>query len=319
MSSASLTPAIPARATTGSTRASFLGLLRGELRKIIHMRITWVMAAIITVFAIGLQILLLGGNSKAQLRGDPLGFFYLVLEGDLSFLRIFSGIFLLVLAAHLVGLEYQHGTIRILLGRGVGRLQLLAAKVAALALVGLALLAIELTIELAFASLVITILANGHHPWSVLHEEFFVNVCYYLLYLLINTAATLLLGVAASVLGRSLAFGLTVGLSWFAVDNLALIPLSLLSQLTHNDLWRNISGLSLGLILNRLPDYISPPYHVTTQGPHGPVTIARPVEGFGITPLIHLDGAHALAVIAAYSLVFATVAIVLTRRRDVLE
>lgn len=319
MSSASFTPAVVARATTGSTHALFLGLLRGELRKIIHMRITWVMTAIITIFAIGLQILLLGGNNRAQLQRDPLSFFYLVMEGDLSFLRVFSGIFLLVLAAHSVGLEYQHGTIRILLGRGVGRLQLLAAKVAALALLGLALLAIELLTELVFASLAITILANGRHPWSVLNGEFWVDVRYYMLYLLINAAASLLLGVAASVLGRSLAFGLSVGLSWFAVDNLVLIPLSLLYQLTHNDLWRNISGLSLGLILNRLPDYIAPPYHLIVQGPDGPVTIARPVEGFGIMPLIHLDSARALITVAAYALIFATVAIVLTRRRDVLE
>ncbi|MGZ3681212.1 MAG: ABC transporter permease subunit [Ktedonobacterales bacterium] len=318
MSSASLTPTLPARATMSNAHASFLGLWRGELRKIMHMRITWVMAAIITLFAVGLQILLLGGNNKAQLQNDPLGFFYLVLEGDLSFLRVFSGIFLLVLAAHVVGLEYQHGTIRILLGRGIGRLQLLAAKVAALATAGLALLAIQLLIELAFAALAISILAEGHHPWSVLHDEFWVDVRYYLLYLLINAAVTLLLGVAASVLGRSLAFGLTVGLSWFAVDNLALIPFSLLSQLTHNAFWGNLSGLSLGLILNRLPDYIAPPYHVIAQGSHGPITVARPVEGFGMLPLIHLDGARALITVAAYSLIFAAVAIVLTRR-DVLE
>ncbi len=317
--SVSLTPAISARATTSGAYANFLGLLCGELRKITHMRITWVMFAIITVFAIGLQLLLLGGNSKAQLRNDPLGSFYIVLEGDLSLLRVFSGIFLLVLAAHVVGLEYQHGTIRILLGRGVGRLQLLAAKTAALALVGLALLAAELLIELVFASLAISILADGRHPWSVLHGEFWGDVGYYLLYLLINAAATLLLGVAASVIGRSLAFGLTVGLSWFAVDNLAVIPLSLLAQLTHNDLWRNLSGLSLGLILNRLPDYIAPPYHVVAQGPHGPITLSRPVEGFGIMPLVHLDGAHALTIVAVYSIVFATLAVVLTRRRDVLE
>ena len=316
--SASLTPTMSVRTIT-IARASFPGLLRGELRKITHMRITWVLAAIITLFAIGLQILLLGGNNKAQLHGDPLGFFYIVMEGDLSLLRVFVGIFLLVLAAHVVGLEYQQGTIRILLGRGVGRLQLLAAKVTALVLVGLALLAVELLIELAFASIAIAILAEGHPYWTVLHDEFWVDVCYYLLYLLINAAATLLLGVAASVLGRSLAFGLTVGLSWFAIDNLSLLPLSLLYQLTHNDLWRNLSGLSLGLILNRLPDYIAPPYHIIVQGPHGPVTIAKPVEGFGIIPLVHLDGAHALTVIAVYSIIFATVAIVLTRRRDVLE
>jgi hypothetical protein len=131
--------------------------------------------------------------------------------------------------------------------------------------------------------------------------------------------ATLLLGVAAAVLGRSLAFGLAVGLSWFAVDNLAIIPLSLLSQFTHNDLWRQVSGYLLGLMLNRLPDYIVPPYHVTLQTPAGPQTVAQTVSGFGPLPLVHVDGTHALLVIGGYALVFAAAAVVLARVRDVRE
>ena len=140
-----------------------------------------------------------------------------------------------------------------------------------------------------------------------------------MLYLLINAGATLLLGIAASVVGRSLAFGLAVGLSWFAADNLLTIPLSLVGRLTGNTFWLNVSGLLLGPLLNRLPDYIVPPYHVTVQTAHGAVTVAHTVSGFGPLPLIWVGAGHALLVIGLWCALFASVAIILTARRDVLD
>ncbi len=318
--SVSIAPAASGASTATAPSASFRGLLRAELRKIRQMRVTRVMAGFITLIIVGLQIPLAASPTTAdQLHSDPLGAFYNVMEGDLSLVRIFSGIFVLILAAHVVGLEYQYGTIRILLGRGVGRLQLLGAKTLALALAGLAVIVWATLIELAFALGMALALANGGQPWSVLGGEFWTDTAVYLLYLLINLAVTLLLGIAASVLGRSLAFGLAVGLSWFAVDNLARTPLSLLYQLTHNDFWLNLSGFLLGPLLNRLPDYIAPPYHVVVQGPTGPTTVTQTVYGFGMLPLAHVDGTHALLVIGAYALVFAATAIALTRTRDVQE
>src|SRR5579872_2840103 len=115
-------------AVRAGTRVSFVGLLRGELRKLVHLRIAWVLAALYVLLLIGSQLLLLSGSGAQDLRRDPLGSFYNLMEGDLSLVRIFSGIILLILAAHVIGLEYQQGTIRVLLGRGVGRLQLLGAK-----------------------------------------------------------------------------------------------------------------------------------------------------------------------------------------------
>jgi ABC-2 type transport system permease protein len=318
--SASFAPTTSMRIATDAPQASFRGLLRAELRKIGQMRVTWVMSGLFTLVLVGLQLALASGLSAAdQLRDNPLGAFYNVMEGDLSLLRMFCGIFLLILAAHVVGLEYQYGTIRVLLGRGVGRLQLLGAKTLALALAGLALLLWGLVIELGFATGITLALADGQQPWAALGGEFWTDVAIYLLCVLISMGVTLLLGVAASVLGRSLAFGLSVGLSWFAVDNLARLPLSLLYQFTHNDLWRQLSGYLLGLMLNRLPDYIAPPYHVTIQTPAGPQTITQPVTGFGILPLTPVDGARALLVIGAYALLFAAAAILLTRWRDVQE
>jgi ABC-type transport system involved in multi-copper enzyme maturation permease subunit len=306
--------------TIGAPQASIRGLLRAELRKILALRLTWVLAGLFTLFIVGSQILLASGpNNADQLRGDPQGAFANIMSGDLSLLRIFCGIFLLILSAHVVGLEYQYGTIRILLGRGVGRLQLLGAKTLALSLAGLALLVWGLAIELVFAIGITLALAGGQQPWSILGGEFWGDAAIYLLCVLISMGVTLLLGVAASVLGRSLASGLAVGLSWFAVDNLLTIPLTLLFQFTHNDLWRQLSGYLLGLMLNRLPDYIVPPYHVTVQTASGPETVAHSVSGFGILPLVQVDGTHALLVIGGYALIFAATAIVLTRARDVHE
>lgn len=318
--SVSLATGTAPRVTERDAGGTMLSLVRAELFKIAHLRITWVLLGVYTVIVIGMQLVLAAGpHIASQLRNDPLDSFYVLMEGDFSIVRVLSGIVLLVLAAHVVGLEYQLGTIRILLGRGIGRLRLLAAKVAALALVALALMAFGLLVELAFAWAIVGANAGAANPASALGAEFWTDVRFYALCVLVNAGVTLLLGVAASAVGRSLSFGLAVGLSWFAVDNLAGIPLTLLAQVTHSDVWLKLSGLLLGPLLNRLPDEIAPPYHMTAQSPHGAVVVTQTVSGFGLEPLVHVSGGQALAVILAYSVVFAVAAVVLTWRRDVLE
>lgn len=293
-------------------RTSLLGLARGELRKIMHLRITWVLAAVMTVMVIGGQLLLISGkNNAAQMASAPLQAYYSVMEGDIAIVRVLSGVFIIVLAAHVIGLEYQYGTIRVLLARGVGRLHLLGAKVVALALVGLVMLALESLIELAFAWGLSLALAQGGQPWRALGPTYWANLRLYLFYLVLNLIVTLLLAVAAAVLGRSLAFGLAVGLSWFAVDNMLTIPLSLLERLTGSDFWAKLSTVLLGPTLNRLPDYISLPDHEATH------TIT--VGGFGPQPLLTVSGGYALVVIGIYTAIFLAVAIGLTWRREILD
>jgi ABC-2 type transport system permease protein len=318
----SASPAAISAGTLAPTRrlhSSFAGLVRGELFKIVHMRITWVM---VTLYALGVILLQLiwasGQQTSAQLRADPFGALLNFMQGDLSVLRILNGIFILIVAAHVIGLEYQQGTIRVLLGRGVGRLQLFAAKLLAIVVVSLAFLALGLAIEVVLGG-GINLALGGSYMFSSLPVDYWRDLWLYLLCVLISMGATLLLGIAASVAGRSLAFGLTVGLCWFAVDNLGLIVINLAYQFTHSNFWRNITGYLLGPLLNRLPDYIVPARQIVATGPHGPVTVSVPVDGFGVMPLVSVSGAHALAVIAGYSVLFAAVAVVLTWRRDVLE
>jgi ABC-type transport system involved in multi-copper enzyme maturation permease subunit len=313
--------AVPRSTTAAPAREPrFVLLLRAELFKLAHLRVTQVLVALYLIFVTGGQLLLASGRDlDAQLASDPLNAFYFAAEGDLSIVRILVGVVLLVLSAHAVGLEYSQGTIRILLGRGVGRLRLLAAKVLALALVALAMTAAGVLIELAGAWLFVSAKAGAQHPWSALNGAFWSNAWTYLLCVLISAGVTLLLGVAAAVVGRSLAFGLAVGLSWFAVDNLLLIPLTLLAQFTHSTFWLKLSGFLLGPLLNRLPDHLVPAWHEVVPGPHGPVTVTRPMQGFGPIPATPLDGRHALTVIALYAALFLIVSVVLTLRRDVLE
>ncbi len=306
--------------TTATPRVSFAGLLRGELRKLRGLRSFWVLASIMTLMVILAQVLLATGpNLAKQFHNAPLSAYAQAATGDFAIVRILSGILALILTAHVIGLEYQQGTIRILLGRGVGRLQLLGAKALALALVVLAFMVVELLIELVFAWGISVTASGASRPWRTLTGEFWVDIQVFMIYLLINAGATLLLGIAASVIGRSLAFGLAVGLSWFAVDNVLTIPLSLVARLTGNTVWLKISGVLLGPLLNRLPDYIVPPYHETIQTAQGAVRVTRTMSGFGSLPLIWVGTGHALLVIGLWSALFAVAAIFLTARRDVLD
>lgn len=118
------------------------------------------------------------------------------------------------------------------------------------------------------------------------------------------------------MVGRSLAFGLGVGLSWFAADNIGTFVFALVYAFTGADFWRNITGFFLGPLLNYLPALLVPAQQVVLSGSHGPV---RAADTIGASPLAQVDTTQALLVIAGYCVVFVAVAVFLTRRRDVLE
>jgi ABC-type transport system involved in multi-copper enzyme maturation permease subunit len=295
-------------------------MVGGELFKITRLRVTWVMAILFAGLITGPQLIFLAApRSKDQIHADPLGLLYTMMEVDLSLIRIFAGIFLLILAAYVVGLEYQQGTIRVLLGRGVARLQLLGAKALALLGVAVALLLGGLLIEALMGLIVVAGLAGNLTPLQSLTSQFWSDAWLYLVSVMISTGVTLLLGVAVTVVGRSLAFGLGVGLGWFAADNLGVLIMFIAYRFTGNDFWRQVTGYFLGPILNDLPALIVPSHTMTVQTEKGLVTMLRSADTVGSAPLANIDATHALVVIGIYAVVFAAVAIVLTWRRDVLE
>ena len=307
-------------ANAKAARPSFLGILGGELFKIAHQRIIWVATALLACFVAGPYLIYLAGKGISdEITSTPLEVLYIIAQRDLEVVRVFGGVYVLVLAALVVGQEYQLGTIRILLGRGVGRLQLLGAKVLALTLVALMTLAGALVLDTVLAGVDALILAHNLNVFSALTARFWSDIGQYLVTVLISMGATLLLGVAANVLGRSMAFGLGLSLVWFPADNIGSIVIGLIGQFTNSTFWPNLTGFFLGPVLNLLPALEVPSHLLTIHGERGVQIIVRPASTLGLTPLVNIDNTHALLVIAGYSLVFAAVAIVLMWRRDVLE
>src|SRR5215467_1098366 len=135
------TPTAP-RAALREPHPSFLGSVGSEALKLARQGMLWAMLGLaLFFFAMLTAALLQAGNIRDQLNQHPAGFLFNLYDIYTAIFDAGSGIFLLIVTARLVGMEYSAGTIRVLLARGAGRLRLLLAKVATLGLLGLALLA----------------------------------------------------------------------------------------------------------------------------------------------------------------------------------
>lgn len=286
-------------------RPRFFGAVRGELLKLARQRALWVMVGLaVLLFLIVVGAFVSTAQTRTQLHQNPLGWFYLLLNVFLSVFDVGAGIFLLIVSARLVAMEYSAGTIRVLLGRGTGRLQLLLAKLLSLAVVGVVLL---LTYAVA-AGVVMYGMAvaweGSASPITSLPSAAWHNLLVNLAIALISIGINILIGTTAAVLGRSLAFGLGAALAFFPADNFGTIIFGLLSRLTGQHFWQTITAYLLGPNLNVLQQLLQPDHQPA-------VAFAR--------PLVPVTGTHALVVIGAWALGFLAVSLILTSRRDVLQ
>ncbi len=316
MSTAVTTPASAEHRTKlHSAKPSFFGTERGEFFKIGRQWTTWItLVLLLGVIVLPYIIETTAPNIKTSIETNPLHFFYNVLSVGLSILRVFTGIFLLILTARIVGLEYQLGTIRVLLARGVGRLQLLFAKLLAVVAIALILLVVGLLLNYLLTVILVAGVTGNLNAFSALNSAFWSDARTYVLTILINMGVTILLATAAAVVGRSLSFGLSAALVFFPIDNIGTIIMQLAFRVTHNDFWLNATAYFLGPNLNVM----------------GPALTSNRVESIGAAPLyfadqtgqahgIQVDGTHTLVVALVYAVIFAVTAIVLTWRRDVKE
>jgi ABC-type transport system involved in multi-copper enzyme maturation permease subunit len=305
-SSAQIAVGTPAPMSPPANQATFMGVMYGEFLKI--RRLFGVLVGLLTA---GFVLAFLFGASapkgKADLQQAPLRFIYGAVEVDLVVFRILVGILLIVLTSFVIGREYQYGTIRILIGRGVGRVQLLLSKLALLAVLALGLLVVFTLLTAALTCLLMLALVGNLDALSTITPAFWSNMGIAELTVIISMGATILMAGAMNALGRSLTFGLSAALIFFTADNLGILLMNVLTRLTQSDLWSNATAYFLGPLLNHLPDYVLPAEAQT------------PLQSFGTPPLVSVSGAHALWVISAYSLVFFLLALVPTWRRDVQE
>jgi ABC-2 type transport system permease protein len=287
------------------SRPSFMGAFQGELLKLRHQRAT---VGLLLVAVLLLMVVMAGLSTNDTLRQTlhhrPQVFFDDVLNILLVLFNTGSGIFLLLVSARLIGMEYDAGTIRVLLARGTGRLQLLLAKWLALALVGILLLVGFLVLATVSVVIIVEAWEGSVSPLTSLPAVAWHDLDLNLLVALISIGVCILLGSAASAVGRSLAFGVGVAMAFFPADNFGTIVMGLVAQLTRQRFWLQVTEYLLGPNLNQLP--------VELQTDHR-------VRAAFITPLQPVDVTHSMLVIGVYAAMFVVASLVLTWRRDVLE
>ena len=287
-----------------SATPSFFGMLRGELFKVSRRWATWIMLVLLLgIICLPYLVRFTVPTVKDSILKTPTAFFYSDMASNFAVLRVFTVFILIVLTAQVIGLEYQLGTIRVLLARGAGRLQLFAAKLLALTIIALLLFIGGVLVNALLSLAFVGILTGNLNALNGLPATFWADTRTYMLTILISMGATILMASAASVIGRSLTIGLSAALCWFAADNFGVIMMLLANRLTHNDFWANATAYFLGPNLNQMPIALTAPS----------------VLSVGIPPLVSVDGRHTLLVTLVYALIFAVVAIILTWRRDVKE
>jgi ABC-2 type transport system permease protein len=298
-----------------NAKPSFFGTLRGEFFKISRQWTTWIMLVLLLGVIILPYILeATAPNVKTNIQTNPLHFFYNVMSIGMLIVRVFTGFFLLILTARVIAMEYQLGTIRVLLPRGAGRLQLLFAKLLAVVIIALILLVIGLLLNYLLTIILVSGISGNLNALSTLNSTFWSDAGIYVLTILVNMGVTILLATAAAVIGRSLAFGLSAALVFFPIDNIGTIVMQLAYRVTYSDFWLSATAYFLGPNLNTMPVSLTSNRVVTIGfGPLYFVDQAKQAHG------IQVDGTHTLVVALVYAIIFATVSIVLTWKRDVKE
>jgi ABC-type transport system involved in multi-copper enzyme maturation permease subunit len=297
-----------ARTELHSARPSFIGLVRGELFKISKQRATWVMAVLLLgiicfPFLVNFGI----ADLKDRLAFEPQFALYRNMAENLLMLRVFSGTFLILVTARLIGMEYSNGTIRVLLSRGVGRLQLLGAKLTAIGIVALGVLVFGVAIQFILELLQLQLVAGNLDALKAANGQYWSDARTYVLTIAFNMVVTVMMATAVTVIGRSLAAGLSAGLAFFAVDNIGTIFLYLASRITGSNFWLLLSGDLLGPNLNEMPNQLLSP-------------AADPAKVHALAqPWVPVTGAHTILVACVWTAAFIVAAVVLTARRDVTE
>ncbi len=302
--STAISATVPAASTprTAALRPRFFGAVRGEILKVMRQRSTWVMVGLgVLFFAIALAALSTEPNVEAGLHRDPHGWLALRLNIFTTVFNAGGGIFLLILTARLIAMEYSGGTIRVLLSRGTGRLQLLFAKLLTLLAVGLTLLLVY-TIAAAVYVYATVVALDGSFSRIATIPTGWHDLGLSLLTALVSIAICILVATAGAVVGRSLAFGMGVALGFFPSDNFGTVVMSLLSRLTNQGFWKEVTAYFLGPNLNIMEAKLIPGQRAAFA-----------------EPLVNVTATHMWVVIAAWAVGFLLVSIVLTARRDVLQ
>lgn len=287
----------------GGWRPSFGGALAGELLKIRRQRSTLLALVVATMlFAVMMAAVATTPGEAQSLESNPLKFWRQTLDIYQFLFDTGAGIFMLVLSARLVAMEYDSGTIRVLLGRGAGRLRLLFAKLAALMVVA----AIMLIGYVILAAAAMALLINSFGDLRLIRElpaRAWTELELTLLAMAVSMLVCILVGVAAAVIGRTMAFGIGVAMALFPADNFGTIILGLISRATHQQRIGDLTAYLLGPNLNVFAAALE----------------HRRTNALFASPLVTVSPEHVVGIVATYEFILLVASLWLTWRRDVLH
>jgi ABC-2 type transport system permease protein len=306
-----------------ANRPPFLGMVRAELGKIVRWRAIW-----FTMLGIGLLMLLLNGlgyfvtiftlTQSPSGRGPgqpaatvlpPEAITYDIMTTLLSDVRQYSGLVIAILAVMLIAAEFQFGTIRINLARGVGRIRLLLAKFAALLVAGILATGVILVLSVTTLTVVAALQGKTDVVFGHMPSFYWSDAGLYLLTILYNLVVTMLFAAFLTVLTRSLAFGLVATLVYFLAESIINLILSGVGAATQNKIWSDIPNYLLGNNLSNLAALVLPKRDfLGLEAALGGQTTAQA-----------FDATHAIVVTLVYSAIFLGVSLYLTWKRDVLQ
>lgn len=304
--------------TQTATTPSFVSMVRAELFKTSRQRAVWITAGIVAVF-FSLASLVYYFEIKAvndQLNNLPVQVAPLSYSVMTQFLnsntgvRGFIGIFVAVATVFSIAQEYQQGTIRVILARGVGRLRLLGAKLAAVGIVSLGMLVVLLVLALIVANLDVNWALGNNAGSFTLPSYFWSDALGYVGAVIVSMFATLLLAALFAVLGRNMAFGLSFALAYFFVEGIVSGILQIIGVATSNQVWGDIPKYFVGAAITNLPVAVLP-----NRGLNVFDALSRGVSALGQQP----DPKQVVGTLVAYIVVFAGLAGFLMKQRDVLQ
>lgn len=282
---------------------SFAGTVGAELQKVLRQRLTWVLLVLGLAGYVGTMLLItLGTNLPAQMGVAPARVIGVMQNIVYIVFTVGSGIFLLLTSARLVGMEYSQGTLRILVGRGTGRLSLLVAKMIALFTLGVALLAGCVVVSGIWVALAAQRWTGSLSALTQDGSSTARNLGLALALALLSIACAIIIGTTAATVGRSVAFGVGAAMGLFPADNFGTLILTLVGQATHQKFWLDVVTYLFGPNLNVLPGL------VLTNLPRM-VVLPAPVVPVSLT--------HSLLVIGAWAVGLLVLELGLTWRRDV--
>ena len=287
-------------------RPGFSGLCSGEVVKLTRQRSLWaVLGAGVVLLALVVLADATADTIRQNLTRSPLAWArnQMDLFGLLG--QIGTGIVVLIASSRLYGMEYSSGTIRVLLSRGAGRLQLALAKFAVLFGFGMAVIAVYFLVAAGVCLALSRAQAGSLAPIRQLPASFWWDLARWGGVQLLSVLMAVLIGWTAAAAGRSLAFAMGAAMAVYPASNFLGVLMVLGRNATRRDQpWRSLSDVLLGSDMNYLLR-ATEPEHWSTAG------FATPMDRMGAAPT--------LLAIAVYAVVFIAVASYRTVRPDVLE